>query len=226
LPANGIYQKELYVNVPTNLAAIYTFSLQVVEDGNNCISDVITNNIDTVEVYRKPYADFMLDKKITSLYEPAFFIEETSIDATKWEWDFGDGTTSSLQYPDEHSYTDSGSFLITLKVSNPSGCKDSTTQIATVEKPTSVYIPSAFTPNGDGSNDTFLPKGDGIIEYSITIYNRWGMAIYKSNDITQGWDGTIDGSIPDAMDAYVYLIVVKDVKRHEHIYRGMINLIW
>lgn len=67
------------------------------------------------------------------------------------------------------------------------------------------YIPNAFTPNADGINDVFKPLIFGrLIDYSFTIYNRFGQVLFKSTDINKGWDGTIGGN-PQHADVYVYV---------------------
>lgn len=68
-----------------------------------------------------------------------------------------------------------------------------------------LYIPNAFTPNDDGLNDTFGAIGEGITEYNIQIYNRWGELIFESNDIKTQWDGNYHNEIVP-MGVYVYKI--------------------
>lgn len=58
-----------------------------------------------------------------------------------------------------------------------------------------VYIPNSFTPNGDGNNDVFEIYGQGIKEVDLTIFNRWGELVYKSNSQYAGWDGTYKGQL-------------------------------
>jgi gliding motility-associated-like protein len=53
-----------------------------------------------------------------------------------------------------------------------------------------LLFPEAFSPTGDGVNETFRPMGSNIEEYNINIYNRWGEKIYSSNDYITGWNGT------------------------------------
>lgn len=67
-----------------------------------------------------------------------------------------------------------------------------------------LYIPSAFTPNGDGVNDIFFAKGDGIRKFSIAIYDRWGEIIFFSDDINKGWDGTFKGNKIANTDVFTY----------------------
>ena len=73
----------------------------------------------------------------------------------------------------------------------------------------SVDVPDAFTPNGDGDNDKIYVRGWGIkrlIEFSI--YNRWGERVYTSSDINEGWDGTFNGK-PQNIDTYAYFVKVE-----------------
>ena len=59
----------------------------------------------------------------------------------------------------------------------------------------SFYVPTAFTPNGDGRNDVFRPVVYGIaVEYNFIVYNRWGQKVFISNTPGEGWDGTISGT--------------------------------
>ena len=54
------------------------------------------------------------------------------------------------------------------------------------------YIPTAFTPNGDGKNDQFNPLLLGnVLSYHFTIYNRWGEKVFESTEVGKGWDGRV-----------------------------------
>ena len=77
-----------------------------------------------------------------------------------------------------------------------------------ITPPVSVYIPNAFTPDGDGLNDIFIPVGKGITEYTLQIFDRWGELIFQSSDFNTGWDGTYK-SEPVPMGSYVYKISAK-----------------
>lgn len=74
-----------------------------------------------------------------------------------------------------------------------------------IPKPT-MYIPSAFTPNGDGINDFFGVKAEGLKEFKMEIYNRWGEIVFMSDDITELWDGTYEGKAITSTDVYVYQV--------------------
>ena len=57
----------------------------------------------------------------------------------------------------------------------------------------SLYSPTAFSPDGDGINDLFKVYGQGMSDFKIEIFNRWGQMIYKSFQLSEGWDGTFKG---------------------------------
>lgn len=86
---------------------------------------------------------------------------------------------------------------------------------------TNLYIPNAFTPNNDGINDVFLPKGTQVFNYKLTIYNRWGQSVFQSTDIAIGWTG--NGA---PADTYIYTISYENsdgTKKHSK--RGSFVLI-
>ena len=78
-----------------------------------------------------------------------------------------------------------------------------------VSKKVYVYIPNAFTPDGDGINDLFGAKGEGIKEYRLLIYDRWGEQVFKSESIDHQWDGTYNNNnAPEG--SYVYELYVQN----------------
>jgi gliding motility-associated-like protein len=88
-----------------------------------------------------------------------------------------------------------------------------------------LFVPNAFTPNGDGKNDLFYLQGEGILDgsYTIRIFNRWGEEIFFSNDTENSWDGTCKGK-PAALGAYIYIIEFLDWESHRHTMKGSVNI--
>jgi gliding motility-associated-like protein len=70
-----------------------------------------------------------------------------------------------------------------------------------------MYIPNAFTPNGDNKNDVFLPVIRSVKKYSLQIFNRWGQKIFETRDYAQGWDGVINGEAC-VEETYSYKIIL------------------
>ena len=135
-----------------------------------------------------------------------------------WVWNFGDDDIEYSQNP-SHTYADTGSYTITLIVSNE-GCTDTTQAEVKVLPSFLFFIPNAFTPNGDGTNDNFQAQGIGISEFNMIIFDRWGNAIFQSNNVNTSWDG---GNSPSGI--YIYRIDVIDYMGRTYEYTGQISLI-
>ena len=87
-----------------------------------------------------------------------------------------------------------------------------------------IFIPSAFTPNGDGNNDLFRVRGNNLAEIELEVYNRWGQMVFKTNEINQGWDGTFQGKKADP-GVFVYHLTVICLDRQEFYTQGNVTLI-
>jgi len=100
--------------------------------------------------------------------------------------------------------------MLVLKVTTAAGCTDTDTLLVKSFDHSEVYVPSAFTPNGDGRNDRLRPLAVGIssIRY-FRVYDRWGGIVYSSAS-TEGWDGTVHGKAA-AEGNYVWVVSAIDV---------------
>jgi len=93
-----------------------------------------------------------------------------------------------------------------------------------------IYMPNAFTPNGDGINDRFVPRGPSgaILNYQMLIFNRWGQIIFKDNDINEGWDGTVNNT-PAYPGVYIYKVtydVALDFGKYDNVVlKGYVTLL-
>jgi gliding motility-associated-like protein len=87
-------------------------------------------------------------------------------------------------------------------------CK-ATDSLVVIAECSSVYVPSAFTPNNDGLNDIFKAFGEELKDFELVIFNRWGEKIFETKDINIGWDGTYRGS-PSPFGMYVWELEATD----------------
>lgn len=114
----------------------------------------------------------------------------------------------------------------TVRVYNIAGCYDSASVKVTVfqTQPT-VFVPTAFTPNGDGLNDVIRPIAVGIsrINY-FRIYNRWGQMVFSTTINGHGWDGRIGGT-PQASNVYVWMVSAVDYAGRPVFLKGTTTLI-
>lgn len=86
----------------------------------------------------------------------------------------------------------------TVFATNDAGCMDSSSVLIEVEAvlicdETTLFIPSAFSPNGDGKNDIWRIRGQSIEAVDIVVYNRWGQLVFETTNPQQGWDGRFEG---------------------------------
>ena len=107
------------------------------------------------------------------------------------------------------------------------GCVASDEVTITIDYEIIIYVPNAFTPNGDGQNDIFIPIISDIDpnQYEFMIFNRWGELIFESQHPSQGWDGYHKG-VPAPDGTYVWKVSCKEVSTIEdYQYMGHVTLI-
>lgn len=154
---------------------------------------------------------------------PFNFQNKSSSDVTKFLWDFGDGNTSNQSNP-IHFFIRPEIFNVALTVYNKFGCSNTS---STTVKPfitVLVEMPNAFTPNGDGKNDTFQPRIFGVDEMNLKIFNRFGQLVFESFNPTDSWDGKFKG-VDQPMDVYAYTLYVKYLDGKVSLKKGDITLI-
>ncbi len=186
----------------------------------------------TVNDIPGPTASFAVNPSHVELGQDVY-CTDFSIGATAWDWDFGANATpaaSIVQHP-MTKYSAEGQFTIHLTVTDDYGCADSTSQTVKVEAPYTFYVPNAFSPNNDGINDVFIPKGIFVDEerYEFVIYNRWGELVFETKDVNVGWDGNVNSntikSTENVTDVFVYVIKLYDINGDYHEYIGEVSLI-
>lgn len=91
-------------------------------------------------------------------------------------------------------------------------------------KENSIFLPSIFSPNGDGNNDIFRVRGNNISEINLTIYNRWGEIVFETKDKSLGWDGAFNGSPLNPGVFVFYLNVIYEDGNSEEL-KGNITLV-
>jgi gliding motility-associated-like protein len=167
----------------------------------------------TMTILANPVADFTPQYSVLPLYMPSTILDNNSSNAYSYFWNFGDGTTNDSIFSPEHTFPEeAGSYLVSLQVSNQLGCMDTTSQVIVIEHDPVVFIPNAFTPDGDGLNNEFtavFPENMKLASYEMYIYDRWGELVFYSQDPKQGWDASLAGfAAPDGV--YSYLVKYKE----------------
>jgi gliding motility-associated-like protein len=176
-----------------------TYSLSVI-DANGCSSLVQ----DQVLVNVTPPIVVTTNPKDTVVFDGDQFQLLASSAATNYSWTPGTGLNNpNIPNPLLTVTTD---IIFTVVASTSAGCTGTNTVTIKVFKGPEIYMPTGFTPNGDGRNDKFkpIPVGVATLNY-FRVYNRWGQLMFSTNVFNEGWDGQLRGT-PQPTGTYVWMV--------------------
>ena len=192
--------------------------LLIVQSSKKCIDSVEEN----ITIANGPIANFRTDALLANVKQPVHFTDE-SIDGISWLWDFGDASTdatSTKQNP-SHAYSAIGHYDVCLITTDKNGCTDTVCKTEMISLP--VGVPNAFSPNGDGQNDSFAIYGGPFKEIQLKIFNSWGELIFTT-DKQSGWDGRVAG-VDQSAGVYIYTVYCVSEDDQEHKLSGDVTLI-
>jgi gliding motility-associated-like protein len=140
--------------------------------------------------------------------QPLHFNATSNIAGSTFSWSPSTALSNSNIYNPYCTTKDYIEYILT--VTTPGGCVGYDTIRVKVFPEPVLWVPSAFTPNGDGLNDIFRPitVGYSQIEY-FRVYNRWGQLVYSTSQFYKGWDGTIKGT-PQELGVYFWVLSARD----------------
>ena len=200
-----------------------------VTDIQGCVNTATTS----VTTFAIPVADFDYGQQPVTILDPTvLFYNESTPGLPYYNWNFGDtystqaNDTSGLVNP-SHLYSVVDTFFVTLTVSTISGCSATVTKPIIINEYATLYVPNAFSPNGDGKNELFLAEGVGISTFKMYIFDRWGLLLYYSEDITKGWNGTYQAKGTQILqeDVYVWKIEATDFQNTNRNLHGTVTLL-
>lgn len=204
----------------------YDVSLAVISSGG--CADTITKTITS-----PPTAGFGMSTHSTSTSNPAvFFVDSSSVSASSWLWNFDDPASNAsnldMNTNTSHVFNNPGDYNILLTVMDANGCMDTALQHLEVISAYSIFVPNAFTPDGNGLNDHFIPEGvlTDNQSFEMLIFNRWGDLIFSTDNLNNPWMGTGNGGkdlVP--VGVYVWVINTMDANSKRHQYRGHVTII-
>jgi gliding motility-associated-like protein len=200
--------------------AVYSPGLTVTWP-NGCADD--TTLADLITVAAVPNAEFTWSPLPPSVIEPETqFIEQAGPYATEYAWDFAGLGTDTVadpvfSFPDQVGAT----YPVQLVVTNYLGCSDTALRFVEVIDQFLVFVPNAFTPDGDGINDALFVEGRDIATagFELLVYNRWGEQVFSTTDRSKGWDGTYNGT-PVMPGAYMWRLLTRSAytgQRYEQL---------
>ena len=172
-----------------------------------------------------PVANLTADPTRFILGPVVRYQDHSSGDIATWLYEFGDGGTSEERNP-AHLYQEAGQYWTVLTVTDEHDCFDTAMVMIEVLPDVIIYVPNAFTPNGDGNNDIWMPVISNCNErdFEMVIYNRWGQLIFQSNSPYVGWNGEYNGKEIE-MGVYTYKITYYNILGKKYMKSGTVTLI-
>jgi gliding motility-associated-like protein len=210
------------------IAGTYAVKLTLT-DTNHCKNTATASVI----AYPIPTADFNYTPDPATILEPTItFLNSSSGTIKHYTWNFGDSLSTSVDTSNlinpKHTYVNVGSYPVTLVALSINGCSDTMVRTVIIEQDFALFVPNAFSPNGDGKNEIFKAEGEGITDFKMYIFDRWGNSVFTTIDINVGWDGRMNNRIGvDILqhDVYVWKIELKNVSHQGKTYTGTVTLV-
>jgi len=171
-----------------------------------------------VQILEAPEAEFSYHPEHPTQVDPIVTFKDESVMTESYTWFVEDDTLyNRSQFT--HEFVDTGLYNVMLIAVSPDGCVDTTIKTIHHTHETTLFIPTSFTPNGDGLNDVFLIQGEAIDfdMFEFSIYNRWGERIFFSINPLYGWDGR-ETATGEKVTGGSYPYVLK-YKRHDSVVR-------
>ena len=215
-------------NICFSTVGTYGATITVI-DINGCQNSFTNSTI--VVVYPNPIAAFSYSPIPASEINPVIKFTDSSYGAAinGWMWHFGNlGDSSSVFQNPTFDYGVAGSYEVWLSVSTINGCVDSVVHTVVIDPEFIIYVPNAFSPNEDGTNEFFFPKGVGVDEknYQMWVYDRWGNMIFTTDDWAKGWNGKVQGHDEVVQeDVYVWKIRLKTFDGQSKSFVGHVTVV-
>ncbi len=149
-----------------------------------------------IQVHENPVANFYATPQPTKIPNTEITFHDNSIgDISSYYWVIDTENQNAITYEEspvfEFPYDIGGEYDVSLTVTNSDGCQNEYIKTIYIDEILNIYVPTAFSPNGDGINDYFYVTGTDIDpkRYHFELFNRWGAKIYETHDINDIWVG-------------------------------------
>jgi gliding motility-associated-like protein len=189
-----------------------------------CYDSLLLNFPNAVVIYPIPNANFSIVPQVMDYLDATCVVTSNTSPENSCYFTTSDGFQTEF-CTFEHEWSETGTQFIRHTVVSPYGCSASS-EGEVVITGFAHYIPNSFTPDGDGINDVWTPVIKGYSSGSLTIYNRWGEAVYNSDDLSKPWMGGAIGSdyyVPNGI--YNYILSFNDLQGLPHRLAGYISVI-
>ena len=216
--SNAVSTSHMYMS-----PGVYPITLTM-ETAGYCVRTLEMDGPQAVEILPVPVAAIDVTPNQVDILNPVVWVEYLGDQNVDCYYSFGDG--GGIEGCNgQYIYNDGGTFTITQTVVNEFGCTN------TAEGQVSVsgsvfYAPTAFTPDGDGLNDVWLPVVRGVSNYALRITNRWGELVFETNDPEEPWLGQMgtDGQHYCPNGVYLYRAVYFDQVGYPRVAEGHLHV--
>jgi gliding motility-associated-like protein len=214
-------------NATLNIPSINSPTTYYVQATNSYGCTTIDRLNVNVSLLPSPQISITPSTQVSGGFYTTTFVNSTT-NADTYFWTFGDTSqtaNSSTEVSPIHTYPTSGQYNISLiAINSTNGCVDTLLKTVNIVGNNSMYVPTTFTPNGDGINDVFRVRGDNFTVQEMLIFDQWGTLIYSSNSSRPTWDGTVNGTTTQN-GTYVYKIVLLNDEQTTRTLTGSISVI-
>lgn len=194
----------------------YDLSLQVTSPFG-CFKE--GNFKDIVRVYNPPKAEWLISKTLINIKNPEISLLDISKNTIGRTWILN-GLDHYFDRDLTFDYKDTGTYSIRMIANDRFLCTDTLDEVITVYRDFSLFMPNAFSPNGDGKNEEFGPKGQihSLERYTLVIYDRWGGKVFTATSPNTAWNGRFNNSGPD-LPPGVYTYQLEYKVRKKEVYK-------
>ena len=203
----------------------YDVTLTVLSSVTGCRDSIARKEF--VIVNPKPKASFTMDNSIVYNDKPTIHFQNSSVGATMYNWDFGDGQASDQKNP-SHDYALTGSRKVWLEVLNEYQCSDTTSNDVLVAL-NQLFPPTGFSPNApDFIDREFKLTSNGITStgYHLRIFSRWEDLVFEAAEEIKGWDGRLRNGSFAPSGVYVWVLDYNDFLGRKHRQTGNVTLVY
>jgi len=213
-------------NIENSINKVHTIRYEYIDSITNCFNFIEKD----VTILPSPIASFDFSPQPANMEDPNIYFRNKNEDIINCIWDLGDSTIINNTNSFTHTYTKEGKYIIKYIETNSFSCSDTLIDSLIINPMYTIFIASAFSPNGDDINEYFPwhPEnqdevlGNHIKNYEMYIYNNWGENIFDSENIV--WDGKVNGKYVQK-GVYMYSIIITDFKDKDFKYTGSVHLI-
>lgn len=188
------------------------------------VAKTIKGCVDTAvnEVYIEPFNPFAGNDTVIVVGEKINFKAEGGID---YRWSPATNLNTTVGPNPIGTYPNVGTYEYEVEVRSEYGCEGKDDIRVQVVSGPRLFMPSGFTPNGDGLNDYLRPISAGYAKLNyFRVYNRWGEMVYEGDNLSRGWDGNYKGEKAE-VGTYFWVMSVKDRFGEDEMIKGDVTLV-